>query len=69
MVLLTLALNHLYTDCAADSVSRTTLGQQEALQHLDSSAAVVLENSLERFEVVDWATELAKKRVAYGGHG
>ena len=72
MVLFIIASNRLYLICPSDSAGRAphgppTLVQLEALRHLASSVAIYWGNSPENFELIDWARELSKNRMAYDG--
>ncbi len=67
-----ICMNHMYSNCAADSAEKTPVGpptvaQLAAIQHLGSAAATFLHTSPSVLEPVAWAEELAKKRVAYDG--
>ena len=64
-----MASGYLYLNYPSDSATRApdgppTFVQLEALRHLASSPGVLLRISASSFEVIHWAKELAKKRVA-----
>ena len=67
-----IGLNHLYANCAADPERCRQHGppspaQLRPLRLLARSALLFMARSPAAMEPVDWAKELAKKRVAYDG--